>query len=155
QAKAKGTTRASIGEGSTVVAGSVEVSANSAAEADATTVVTTVTVVGGAGDDSEATVDHRTQAFIGPQAGAPSSGAQTMIAAPGGAVTVNAASANKADAEADGGTFGLLDVGVLVVKAETHGSTDAYLGGSVRLNAAEADVTAHGDDAADGTGFLL
>ena len=48
-----------------------------------------------------------------------------------------------------------MDVVELIVDADVAGSTNAYVGGNVRLSAAEADVTARADDIAEADAFLI
>jgi hypothetical protein len=143
------TTQAFIGEGVTVNAGNVSVDAesNRPAGTDSVTsksILVDVGVVGVTSLNTFSTISDTTAAFIGPQAGAtPTNQKTTITVSSGGTVLVTSNSTTTATSKPDGGNLGdLVSVTVSIASTQLNGSTNAYLGGNLTLNAGTVNVSA-------------
>ncbi|RUU51250.1 hypothetical protein, partial [Mesorhizobium sp. M2C.T.Ca.TU.002.02.1.1] len=148
-----GDTLAYVGEGATVKAGGLDVKAVSH---DGAYSLNEFYAIGGAiavnVTIADATIDSRTEAFIGTQAGVtPTSGAPTVVTltdAVGvdGRLLIDANGSQTATAEAKGigASFGV-SVNVLLPTADVSGAVRAYVGENTTVVADRLDVLAHGD----------
>ena len=141
-AEVNGSTLASIGEGTTVNAGSVSVVTNSTTTTTANTVAVSIGGLSTLGSNATSTITRDEEAFIGPKTGATATGSATRVNAGSGTVQVMATSNNTANATVGGGLAGLADIAVLLDTTNLGGSTNAYVGGNTTITAGEVDVTA-------------
>ena len=148
-----GDTLAYVGEGATVTAGELDIVSTSNDQAYSKN---EFYAIGGAAalnvTIANATIDSRTEAFTGTQAGvAPTIGAPTLITltdAVGvdGRATIDANGSQTAVASAEGlgASFGIT-VNALLPTADVSGAVRAYVGENTTLVADRLDITADGD----------
>ena len=72
-----------------------------------------------------------------------------------GVLTVEAWSDLDAIATADAGVGGAINISVMLPSADVAGTTRAYIGQAIRIDAAGVNVVANGDYDADATSWLL
>ena len=116
--------------------GAVAISALSAATIGGDTVATSVALgIGGAlaGGESTSIDNIVTKAYLAPGANVNTNGGQ---------LNINATSTPQISAKAEGGSGGLVSIGVMVSIATLNGSTSAFIGEGVTVNAGGVDVSA-------------
>ncbi|HEV8062517.1 MAG TPA: hypothetical protein VGP68_21740, partial [Gemmataceae bacterium] len=124
----------------TTSGGGVDISATSAATIGGEAVATSVAVgIGGSGAGGESTSTDKitTQAYL-------ATGAN--VATNGGLLSLSSTSSPQISAEADGGSLGLVSVGVMLSTASLNGPTRAYIGEGVTVNAGGVSVEALSQD---------
>jgi len=150
-----GSTRAYIGEATTITGAELDVVASATEDAKVDLGVLAAGGAADAGASSNATVDAVVQAFIGIPVGAsPSPGATTTVTtiAAGlgdGSVNVSATADKIADADAKGLGTGALQTSVMLPTATVGGATQAMVGGAVSINATGISVNAVAENYAD------
>jgi hypothetical protein len=120
----------------TTTGGDVSVAASANQAIDGKSIATAASIsIGGAGAGAVATTLDRTatQAFVG---------AGSTVSTHGGALNVSATSTPSVAAEADGGTLGILSVGVFRANATLAGATRAFIGEATTVNAGNITVAA-------------
>ena len=116
--------------------GSVTVSATSTAVIGGEAVATSIAAgIGGsgAGGESTSTDNIVTQAYLA---------AGANVATHGGLLSIASMASPQIGAEADGGSLGLVSVGVMESTATLNGATRAYIGEGVKVNAGGVTVKA-------------
>ena len=151
-----GATQAFIGEGGTVAAGNVAVSAQSTKPSSTDSVISTsiLVAIGAAGVTSLntiSTINDTTEAFIGPEAGTTPTDAPTSITVgSSGSVSVTSNSTTTATSTPNGGNLGaLVSVNVSLAATNLNGASNAYLGGNLTLNAGTVNVSAQSTNTAN------
>ena len=127
-------TRAYVGEGADVTAGSISLTADGSDEAKADLLAVGVGLAAGAGGRATATVDSDVEAFVGRRTG--TAILDTTVTATAGTVGALAQSSQLADAELDGGGGGAIGIAWLVGKTELTSTTSAFLGDRVKIDKA-------------------
>ncbi|MEQ1826278.1 MAG: hypothetical protein ABL921_10035, partial [Pirellula sp.] len=146
-----GATRSWVSGNTTTNSRTFNVLANSISLADADTVSIGVGIVGVAAAASSglSTVSRATEAYMGTRAGSVP-GAPAIIGAVSAEVQVKATSNSDALVDAEGGALGPgIVISGFLGEANITGSTIAYIGEGVTLNAGELDVLADADETAD------
>ncbi len=141
---AGGATRAFVGEGVTLTVESLAVAATSdnGAVSDTTFVNATGIKVNVA--EANARTEHRTEAYVGPAAGAtPAATLTGTIAVATGGIALDASSTNRATIDEIGFDVGGVLIDLMRPNAKVAGVTQAFLGG--RFNITAGGVTARAD----------
>jgi len=144
-----GATRAFIGEGATVNAPGLDLTAYAENTADAGTLALGATGVAVKLAHTLARTQHVTEAYIGPREGtAPQAGLSGSITVNGGLVNLHASSVNTASIDEVSVEIPVIQVNVARPEVTTGGSTLAYLGGNLTIDALAVTATATADDTA-------
>ena len=137
----------------TTTGGNVTVSATSTATIGGEAVATSVAAgigASGAGGESTSTDNVVTQAYLA---------AGANVATHGGLLSIASTASLQIGAEADGGSLGLVSIGVMKSTATLNGATRAYIGEGVKVNAGGVTVKAlsqnGGGDAVTATTSLV
>src|SRR5439155_103825 len=148
-AEAFGETTASIGQGASVNAGQVDVTAQGTTNATATTNAISVSAIGGGFLEADANAGGIVDAFIGRRAPSLScactatpSTAQTGVHVGSGAINVKADATITATATAGGVTVALLSISDFNPRAHASGLTRAYVRDNVDIDAGSMLVQA-------------
>jgi hypothetical protein len=152
----EGSVRAYIGEGVSVSALAVNVTALGANASGSSAVFANSQLVSigsaGVGDmKATATMNQTVEAFLGPASTATPTNQATTITATGGSVQVVANSTMTAASTLSGGTAGGATVGATSGIANLDGATNAYVGGHVTINAQQATIRANSTNSAIAT----
>ena len=147
-------TWAYIGEGASVSAGNISVTANANNTAIATPDIFAIGGFSGSGATATTVILPDVEAFVGTVPGSTASGTTTTLSAPGGQITVSAMSSNTTISSAQKSGGGGIDVGVLIVNAVVGGLTNAWLGGNIAFSASQFNVFANGNSTSDGSADL-
>ncbi len=124
----------------TTTGGDVDITATSTATIGGEAVATSVSIgIGGSGAGGESSsIDNIvTQAYLG---------AGANVSTNGGQLDISSSATPQITAEADGGSAGLVSVGVMESTATLNGATRAYIGEGVMVNAGGVDVSALSTD---------
>ncbi len=136
------TTAAAVGANTAVTAASLAVTASATTNVRVEALTVGVSLAGGAGSDAQAQSSGLTEARVGPAFGT------TVAATRGvnvtGAVTIRAAVAQTAEAEARSGAGGAIGIGGLTVRAFVDGSTRAFVGNGARVQAGSLTIEVTG-----------
>ncbi len=136
------TTAAAVGANTAVTAASLAVTASATTNVRVEALTVGVSLAGGAGSDAQAQSSGLTEARVGPAFGT------TVAATRGvnvtGAVTIRAAVAQTAEAEARSGAGGAIGIGGLTVRAFVDGSTRAFVGNGARVQAGSLTIEVRG-----------
>jgi hypothetical protein len=143
EATMSGRTQAYLGEGIDLVAGALDVRAESG-KMDARATVHAVIVAGlsGSGADAVARTDGAVEAFIGAADDPAPHAVPAKVLVATGSVQVSAISDMSATATSGGGIGSGLSVSVMLPTATTAGATRSFVGSNVQLRARTLDVTA-------------
>ena len=160
EARVDGATRAFVRDGTAIEAGSLHVKAGHSGDkvtyrAEAKTRNISASFAGGTGAEAEATVNGVVEAFVGAPAGTSPASAGTATIDLSGTMTVEAWSDLDAIAIADAGAGGGISVSVMLPSADVAGTTTAYIGQAIRIEATGVNVLANGDYNAEATSWLL
>ena len=155
-----GVTRAFVRDGTAIEAGSLNVHAGTVGDrvvysATATSENLAISFIGGSGAEATATVTGTVEAFVGAPSGAVPGGPPSAVIDIAGVVSVQAYSDIDATAVADAGSGGAVSISVMLPSADVAGTTRAYIGQGVRIEAASVDVDADGDYDAFATSWLM
>ena len=128
---AKGATRALIGEGASVDARTLAVTAKSDNDSTADVVLVGVTGVEVHVTDVTATTDHVTEAYIGPSFGnGPTNGLSGGLLIPGGEIKLEAFSTNDANVDDVDIDVGGVNIELIRPEVSVGGATRAFVGGT-------------------------
>ena len=156
----EGVTRAYVGEGVTINAGSASVLARAATppgadSAHAHTFLINIGTVGVSDLNAAAKIGQTVEAFVGPEAGSAATNAQSNITLGGGTLSVHALSTNNASSELDGPSVGAITIGVSSNTTNLDGATNAYVGGHVTIGSGHVAVMADSTNTATPTTNLV
>jgi Ca2+-binding RTX toxin-like protein len=163
-ANIRGTTRAYVGEATTIVAGELNIKATAAENVEAEIIVIGAGTFSGVGGKADANDSSTTEAFIGAQAGTDPSDIPTTTLnisssshypAPYGAVLIEAISTIHAKATAGGGAGGTVSITALLPTATIGGVTRAYLGSGTSLSASSLDIEATDTDTSEADALVV
>jgi hypothetical protein len=144
-AHADGTTRAYVDEGIQLQAGGLSATATGTNTATVSVDMVLVGLVPVTLIQPTATTGDDTQAYIGPEAGAPPANLSGNISV-SGAVTLGATSHDTAHVQATNISFGAVNVTSVRPNITAGGNTLAHLGGNYTINAPLVTVTATASD---------
>ena len=125
-------TRAWIGGGANVEAGSLRILATATDTATATLLAVSVGLVAGAGGTATATIDNDVETFIGPRTGS----AATVVGTTGGILNLIATSSQSASTPVSGGAGGGIDVAFVNGNATVQSTVQAFIGNGTTIAAA-------------------
>ena len=160
-AQVNGVTRAFVRDGSDIDAGSLDVHAGTSGDrigytATATSKNLAISFASGAGAKASATVSGVVEAFVGAPAGAtPGGPVVTPTMNLTGTASVTAFSKMTADATADAGSGGAVNINVMLPSSDVAGTTSAYIGEGISVNATTMTVDADGDYDSHATSWLM
>jgi hypothetical protein len=139
-----GATRAYVDEGAVVQTDGLNLSATSLDnDAEAKYVGAAVGVVTVESVNTNATISHDVETFVGARNGAsPSAFPVGSLTVLGSGLSMNAESNDWAFSQVTGGGAGVVSVGISDPRAEIIGATRAYVGEGAQINATSIDVTA-------------